>query len=352
MTARQMRRHANEDQGGSAPAPGPDALASGSPSVAQAGSPENQEELPPGVVATAEWLVSFCHEALLQQQTPEALAARAYLQMQGLAWSGIADLPIGVLNDASKARDIYQDRQMGSVEDIEYWLSDARLSRVLLGPIRDGRGKLVTLWARPVEPTQRTLLYRRPWQERVAVYGAECLSTVDPVPVYVVEKILDALVLRSHKIQPAVAFGRRFDQVPAQSWAWLGRNVAGPIVLIPVGSHIPSTIFRRVRIQVERLIDPPEIWVLPPKRMFAPLGRMAAVLKSPEFQEFIRDRAVPLLGRKRTIQLTQGVAAMHRQSASTGPARYLGTTQEGPKIDPNQRPKDLRPGSPDWLAFD
>jgi len=92
--------------------------------------------------------------------------------------------------------------------------------------------------------------------------------------------------------------------------------------------------------------------VLPPKRMFAPLGRMAAVLKSPEFQEFIRDRAVPLLGRKRTIQLTQGVAAMHRQSASTGPARYLGTTQEGPKIDPNQRPKDLRPGSPDWLAFD
>ncbi len=352
MTPRQMRPHPGEGKGGSPPAPSHQVSPVGSSPDAQACSPGDRDGLPPGVVAAAEWLFSFCHEALVQQQSPEALAARAFLQMHGLAWSGIADLPIGVLENAEKARAVYLDRQIGRIEDIDYWLHDDRLNRVLIGPIRDADGKLVTLWARAIDPTQRTLLYRCPWQERVAVYGAECLATVDSGPVYVVERILDALVFRSHKIQPAVAFGRRFDQVPAESWAALREVVSGPIVLLPVGSHIAVTLFRRVRLQVERLIDPPEIWVLPPKRMFAPLGRMAAVLKSPEFQEFIRDRVVPLLGRKRTIQLTQGVGSVRPQSVPTRPGGYLDTRGEETEINPKEQRADVRPGSLDWLAFD
>lgn len=352
MTPRQMCPHPNEDEGGSPPAPSTEVSPLGSTSDNQACSPEDRDGLPPGVVAAAEWLFAFCHETLVQQQSPEALAARAFLQMHGLAWSRITDLPIGVLQDAGKPRAVYLDRQIGRLEDIEYWLNDDRLNRVLLGPIRDRDAKLVTFWARPIEPTQRTLLYRCPWQERVAVYGAECLATVDSGPVYVVERILDALVLQSHRIHPAVAFGRRFDQVPAKSWAALRELVPGPIVLIPVGSHIPATLFRRVRLEVERLIDPPEIWVLPPKRMFAPLGRMAAVLKNPEFQEFVRDRVVPLLGRKRTIELTQGVGSARPQSAPTRPKHYLDTRGEETKLKPKEWRAEPHPGSPDWLAFD
>lgn len=324
-------------------------------------SPPSQAVLPEALVTAAEWLCSFCHQELINQRTPEAIAARAFLQMQGLAWSAIEELPIGILADASALRTTYGSKALGPIESIDYWLNDARLNRVLVGPIRDADGSLVTLWARSIDRRHPSLLYRHCWQDRIAIYGRELLSTVRPEPVFVVEKILDVLVLRSHGIQPAVAFGRRFDEVPAETWAALCSEIASSIVLIPAGMNVPASVFRAVRVHVQRLINPPEIWVLPPKRMFGPLGRMAAVLKAQEFVEYVRHRGVALLGRKRVIQLVKGgglTDAHHpcQQERSSGlpthslPTQNMAKRSDGPESKQPKAP-DRFPNA-DWLAFD
>lgn len=316
----------------------------------------SQAVLPETLVTAAEWLCSFCHQELINQRTPEAIAARAFLQIQGLAWSAIEELPIGILGDASALRTTYGSKALGPIETIDYWLNDARLNRVLVGPIRDVDGSLATLWARSIEGKHASLLYRHCWQDRIAIYGRELISTVRPEPVFVVEKILDALVLRSHGIQPAVAFGRRFDEVPAETWAALCSEISSSIVLIPAGMNVPASVFRAVRVHVERLINPPEIWVLPPKRMFAPLGRMAAVLKADEFVEYVRHRGVALLGRKRVIQLVKGgrLTDTHhpcqRERTSSLPTRDMANRSDGTESEKPKAP-DRVPNA-DWLAFD
>lgn len=314
----------------------------------------SQESAFPPFAAAAEWICSIAHEELLQQQSREAIAARAFLQTQGLAWSAIGQLPLGIVGDVSNFRGEYLQQQMGPEEAVNYWLGDARLTRVLVGPVRDTNGKLVTLWARSIEPGRAALLYRHPWQARVGVYGRECFATVKANLLFAVERILDALILRSHGIEPVVAFGRRFDQVPAESWAALCAGQFPAVVLLPAGSHVSASIFRAVRVQVERLINQPEIWVVPPKRMFAPLGRMAAILKAPEFAEYVRDRGVALLGRKRTIHLVKPGA----EKARPRPA-FAENLAEGPHIassveiksQPTAEKADLG-RTVDWLAFD
>lgn len=319
-------------------------------------SPPSQAVLPEALVTAAEWLCSFCHQELINQRTPEAIAARAFLQMQGLAWSAIEELPIGILADASALRTTYGSKALGPIESIDYWLNDARLNRVLVGPIRDADGSLVTLWARSIDRRHPSLLYRHCWQDRIAIYGRELLSTVGPGPVFVVEKILDALLLRSHGIEPALALGRRFDEIPAETWAALCSEIASSIVLIPAGSNVPASVFRTVRVHVERLVNPPELWVLPPKRMFAPLGRMAAVLKASEFIEYVRHRGVALLGRRRIIELVKGTGQTdpHHSCLREGRARI--PAQDSPNrshgVDSEKPHSPNRSGNVDWLAFD
>jgi len=311
----------------------------------------SEEAFSPAFAAAAEWICSLGHQELVAQQTPEALAARAFLQSQGLAWSAIGGLPLGIIGNPSQLRARYIDQQIGPEEAIGYWLDDPRLNRVLVGPVRDGDGKLITLWARSIEPGRRTLLYRHPWLDRVGVYGREHLSTVGTKVVFAVERILDALILRSHGIEPVVAFGRRFDQVPGESWAVLCTGQLRSLVLLPAGYHVSASIFRGVRVQVERLIDPPEVWVLPPKRMFAPLGRMAAMLKSAEFAEYVRDRGVALLGRRHAVRVVKSISTKHSQgSVSSGQgqhykARIIQTDPANQRVIDGAR-------NVDWLAFD
>ncbi|MGQ9503339.1 MAG: hypothetical protein ACUVQG_00385 [Thermogutta sp.] len=311
----------------------------------------SQELASPPFAAAADRICSIAHEELLQQQSREAIAARAFLQTQGLAWSAIGHLPLGIVGDVSNYRREYFQRQMGPEEAVNYWLGDARLNRVLIGPIRDADGKLVTLWARSIEPGRAALLYRHPWQERVGVFGRECLATVKANLLFAVERILDALILRSHGIEPVVAFGRRFDQVPAESWAALCAGQFPAVVLLPAGYHVSASIFRAVRVQVERLISPPEIWVVPPKRMFAPLGRMAAILKSPEFAEYVCDRGVALLGRKRTIHLVEPGAAKARPRPGSAENPEKGPRAGNSPQIRGQLKVDLG-RNVDWLAFD
>ena len=357
MDPRRIRKQASRDASSSPSSPSPQGwYPSGTPPQPAPKAGSSQEALPSSFASAGEWLCSISHKELVEQQTPEAIAARVFLQMQGLAWSAIDELPVGVLGDVSRVRMAYRDQRLGPVEAIEYWLNDPRLNRVLMGPIRDSDARLATLWARSIELGQRNVLYRHAWKEQIRVYGRESLSTVGPGPVFVVEKILDALVLRSHGIEPALALGRRFDEIPAETWAALCSEIASSIVLIPAGSNVPASVFRTVRVHVERLINPPELWVLPPKRMFAPLGRMAAVLKASEFIEYVRHRGVALLGRRRIIELVKGTGQIdpHHSCPREGragipaqdsPNRSDGIHSEKPHV-PN------RSGNVDWLAFD
>jgi hypothetical protein len=309
------------------------------------------QEAFPAAVAAAEWICSVTHQELVNQQNSEALAARAFLQFQGSAWPAVGKLPLGIIGDPSQLRARYIDQQMGPEEAIGYWLDDPRLNQVLVGPVRDRDGKLITLWARSIEPGRKTLLYRHPWLDRVGVYGREHLSTVGTKLVFAVERILDALILRSHGIEPVVALGRRFDQVPGESWAVLCREELRSLILLPVGPHVSASIFRGVRVQIERLVDPPEVWVLPPKRMFAPLGRMAAMLKASEFAEYIRDRGVALVGRRGAVRVVRGVSAKR-------PGKPAACEEEDPRkaevVQPDAANRLVRDvtRSVDWLAFD
>lgn len=320
-----------------------------------------------------EWILEFAHRKLLAQADEVAVAARALLAAEGVAWEGVSRLPVGVLGGLEECETAFCRDHPAQKHLAEYWLKDPRVAEALIGCVRDATGSLVTLWARPIHVARPALLCRRAWQETVGVYGVDVLAQLRPPHVLAVERLTDALALQSHGLEPVIAFGRRFDEVPVERWAELLRWGVVQITLLPAGPMVSKEVFRNVRRRLWGVGRCPEVWVLPTRRVTLGLGRLVSLLGRKEFLELVRHHRVALVGRKQLFRM-QAVAARSRGFAREGertePAEGLPSTSEADRSRAHGwREKEAdapkAPGAPpaasdgetpaspaDWLDFD
>ena len=242
-----------------------------------------------------EVVAGYCHQCLLRQEGEAAVRARAFLESAGMNWSAVRDLPVGGLDSTASA--MRHALAAGiSAADWKARRISPRLEGCLVGPIREISGEIVTFWARATDPESRCYLFRDRWDHQPIAFGMERLARSRPSHVFAVERILDALILRSWGVEPVLAFARRFDQVLPELWRDLTRWGILQVTLLPVGPEVPAWVLHGARDQARRSNARPELWLVPPRRIAPGLGRWAAELGEGAFFPWIGDHRVPLLG--------------------------------------------------------
>ena len=265
-----------------------------------------------------EVFADYCRGVLLRQEGEAAVRARAFLESAGMNWSGIPGLPIGMLDSTIAARD-YAAKAGISPQDWKARRISPKLEGCLVGPIREFSGEIVTFWARATDPDSRYYLFRDRWDQRPIAFGMERLAPLRPSHVFAVERILDALVLRSWGVEPVLAFARRFDQVLPEVWGELTRWGILQVTLLPVGSEVPAWVLQGARDQARRSNTRPELWLIPPRRIAPSLGRWAAELGQAAFTPWISEHRVPLLGHPSDFKRVPAAVSVSK-SAATVPA--------------------------------
>ena len=335
-----------------------------------------ERELDAAKLHAAEWLLAFVQQKLLAQEEELALAAKAFLVSAGVNWGGVGPLSIGVLGSREECFQVYRKTGHTDRYALEYWLKDPRIENSLIGPIHNAAGELFTIWARPLRQLTSGWLFRHPWQDALGLFGVDVLAGARPPHVLAVERLLDALALRSHGLHPVVAFGVRFDRVPPERWSELLRWGVVQVTLLPVGPGASKEVFHSLRKRLRGLGRRPELWILPPQRLTLPLGRFVAQVGGEEFLNLVRARRVALVGRKqlflvgsvpgqrdwRNASRKNEIAADQpgqRETASEYRDRLVADSthesirERAPRVgDPhNQRPSDT-PSAAEWLDFD
>ncbi|MGQ9822677.1 MAG: hypothetical protein ACUVQK_12515 [Thermogutta sp.] len=320
------------------PLPGSDDMASSadpSPEIARAGS--LQPALPAAgnavngrgeALSPDEVLAGYCRRVLLRQEVEAAVRARAFLESAGMRWSAASDLPIGLLDSVIYARE-YVGQAGISLADWKRQRISPKLDGCLVGPIRDFSGEIVTFWARSTNPESLCYLFRDRWDRRPIAFGMDELSPGRPSHVFLVERILDALILRSWGVEPVLAFARRFDQVLPEAWGDLAKWGVLQATLIPVGPEVPAWVLQGARDQARRSTMRPELWLIPPRRIAPNLGRWAAELGKSAFLPWIREHRVPLLGRQSDVRYPT-TSGKHPGPGGNSSTRVGKTAREAP----------------------
>lgn len=353
----------------SAEQPDPTILLPDQPSVAE-------RELDAVKLRAAEWLLAFARQKLLAQEEELALAGKAFLVSAGVNWEAVEPLSIGVLGSLEECFEAYRKTGHTDRPALEYWLKDRRVENSLIGPIHNAAGELVTLWARPLRQRTPGWLFRHAWQDTLGLFGVEVLASARPPHVLAVERLLDALALRSHGVHPVVAFGVPFDRVPPERWSELLRWGVVQVTLLPVGPAASKEVFHNLRKRLRGLGRCPELWVLPPQRLTLPLGRFVAQVGGEEFLNLVRARRVALLGRKQLFLVgsVPGPRERRRESDTaamaadqSGPREVASQVQEAhpaglspsptpqqhfEDTDPSPRQRPKPPSTAEWLDFD
>lgn len=247
-----------------------------------------------------EVFAAYCHRVLLRQEVEAAVQTRAFLESLSMRWSAIGGLPIGLLDSVISARQ-FAGKAGISPADWKRQRISPKLEGCLVGPIRDFSGEIVTFWARSTEPESRYYLFRDCWDRRPIAFGMDGLTPSRSSHVFLVERILDALILRSRGVEPVLAFARRFDQVFPGIWEDLAKWGVLQATLIPVDPEVPAWVLQGARDQARRSTMRPELWLIPPRRIAPNLGRWAAELGESAFLPWIREHRVPLLGRQSDV---------------------------------------------------
>lgn len=252
-------------------------------------------------VSPDEVLAAYCREVLLRQDGEAAIRARVFLESAGMNWPAVPDLPIGMLDSAKSAWE-YAAKAGVSPGDWKKRRISPKLEGCLVGPIREFSGTIVTFWARATDLQSRWYLFRDRWDDRPIAFGMEQLMPSRPSHVFLVERILDALILRSWGVEPVLAFARRFDQVLPETWGELPKWGILQATLLPVGPEVPSSVLHGARDQARRSPLRPELWLIPPRRITPGLGRWASELGGSAILPWISEHRVPLLGRQSNVK--------------------------------------------------
>ncbi|GEM_PF-4922180 len=293
----------------------------GVPSVADrvsAAQAEPQERASTETPSRDAIFVQYCREVLLRQECTAATQAKAFLDAAGMNWGSLARLPLGVLDAVALARR-HVARLGVSAEDWQRLRLVPQLESCLIGPIQEASGEIVTYWARATTPETRCYLFRDRWDYRPFVYGMDQLAEMRPTHAFVVERIIDALVLRSWGVEPVLALARRFDQTLPDVWQDLYRWGVVQVTLLPVGPEVPGWVLRGARDQAHRALRRPDMWLIPPRRIAPNLGRWIASLGTEDFPQWIRDYRIPFSGKKVTHQWGLAIPALSAGSPVNPP---------------------------------
>jgi hypothetical protein len=178
----------------------------------------------------------FLHarEALLDEQAPVAVAARDFLAQQGFTALGQADIPIGLFADLGQ---VWQALERTGFTDQEIRASelaaDPRLPGMLVVPIRDAFGRIVSFWARSPHEDRPLSLFKGRWKDEVGLFGLNVALRPQPNAaidgrehLFVVGPILAALFLQSEGITNVAAIGGEAKEITHHRWMAL-LNVPG-----------------------------------------------------------------------------------------------------------------------------
>lgn len=139
--------------------------------------------------------------------------ARRYLEKRGLPPDAIEGCGLGVIPTSSTVRDCLRSSAYSTVEiDQSGVLADSRWPGRLCGSWRDERGRIKTLWARSIDPSDdkvRYLYLRGASRTNLPPYGLSWVLRETPRPreIVLVEGLLDVHHLRARRITNVVALG-------------------------------------------------------------------------------------------------------------------------------------------------
>jgi hypothetical protein len=139
--------------------------------------------------------------------------ARLYLEQRGLPPDTIEGSGLGVIPASSAVRDCLRSSAYSTVEiEQSGVLADSRWSGRLCGAWRDERGRIKTLWARSVDPSDDTVRYlylRGASRTNLPPYGLSSVLNETPRPreIMLVEGLLDVHHLRARQVTNVAALG-------------------------------------------------------------------------------------------------------------------------------------------------
>ena len=147
-------------------------------------------------------------------------------------------------------------------------LADDRWAGRIVGAWRDERSRVVTLWARSIEPdAEERYLYLRGAPRSAAIpYGLSDLlasaSRADRAEVTLVEGVLDIHVLRAHGIRSVAALGG--TSIARDTFERLAEVGVERVVLALDNDDAGRTALVRAIDQSVRAIRSPDVWVIDP----------------------------------------------------------------------------------------
>jgi Toprim-like len=153
---------------------------------------------------------TICQRELASE---DGAKGRQYLEQRGLPPDAIEGCGLGVIPAPSAVRDRLRSSGYSRVEvEQSGVLADSRWPGRLCGAWRDERGRIKTLWARSIDPSDdgvRYLYLRGASRANLPPYGLSSVLKETPRPrdIVLVEGLLDVHHLRARRITNVVALG-------------------------------------------------------------------------------------------------------------------------------------------------
>ncbi|GAB6167270.1 hypothetical protein JCM19992_32700 [Thermostilla marina] len=271
----------------------------------------------------------------LHSDTPAAAQARQFLAGIGCRLEGLRRLPLGLypLRDELVRRWRAQGIRREIVERARL-AGDDRLVGMLVWPVVDAAGNLVTLYARDPIPQQPRMLVRDPWRDLVPAWGIDHARAAGRKGWLAVERFLDALVLWSHGIGPTIVFEDPFDQIGLERWKALFTLPLESLTFLPFGHRDEAPSLSRLRTQLRTCGSNVALWAVPARRLGASAGEWLHRAAAADPTAWVVEHRVPLATTER-VRLTMAVDVPPKIGANTSQtASVAGESSVKPAEEP------------------
>lgn len=286
--------------------------------------------------------------ARLHSDIRQAAQARAFLVDSGCVKAALGRLPLGLCPPRREL--LAQLEERGFDRDTIHrcrLAADPRLEGMLVAPLLEASGRMVTFWGRPPVPQAGHILLRDRWRERVPAFGLDMATQSGADEWIVVERFLDAVVFWSRGCLASVALGDAFTQIDAARWRALAAGGARRFVLLSFGHHDDRT-WQVVRRQLRRAQLEVEFWSIPIRRLAPRIDQWLRGIAPQPPQTWIAEHRVPLyIPGEGEILLNRGATEREATNEEQKPTPRAGQgptkPTEAPKSGGEQRPRRKQP---------
>ncbi|RMG03185.1 MAG: hypothetical protein D6741_02605 [Planctomycetota bacterium] len=280
----------------------------------------------------------------LHSDTPPAAQARQFLIGIGCRLEVVRRLPLGLYPPRDEL--VHQWRSQGIRREIveqARLAGDDRLAGMLVWPVVDAAGDLVTIYAQDPIPQHPRRLVRDPWRTRVPAWGIDHARASGIKTWIAVERFLDALVLWSNGVGPTIVFEDPFDQIELDRWNALFSLPLESLTLLPFGYRDEAAL-ARLRKQLRACGVEVPLWTIPGRRLGANAGAWLQRTDDVEPSVWIEEHRVPLTTPER-VRLTMAVD-VPTKSRTTAAETSAKTTDESPPARKKRRSRKARKQTP------